>query len=122
MFLAPGSHASCVLITVFGQNPLAGGNETAPWAVFILVEHTDDPVLAKRAKIAKLVSRGLKTGTLLFALSFVAFFFGLTVGFSQPVSLVASASLIVGSFVLAPAIVFMYAVRAANRADAESSW
>ncbi len=78
-----------------------------------------DPVLVKRARIAKLVSLGLTVGYGLFALAMVLFVIGLIVGYTDPLVQVIVLSLVIGSVVLAPAIVFNYAVRAADRDDAE---
>lgn len=77
----------------------------------------DDPVLQRRARIAKLVEVGQRVGYGLFGLALVLFFVGFAVGFTSVVTTVIVASLIVGSLVLAPAIVFGYAVKAAERAD-----
>ncbi|MEM7337868.1 MAG: hypothetical protein AAF467_04410 [Actinomycetota bacterium] len=81
-----------------------------------------DPVLVRRAKIAGWVSLGLRLGYGLFALAVVVFFAGIVFGFVGPLTAVITFCLIVGSFVLAPAIVFQYAVKAADRADREGSW
>jgi hypothetical protein len=78
-----------------------------------------DPVREKRARIAKLVSLGLTTGYGLFALAMALFVIGLVVGYTDPLVQVIVLSLVIGSIVLAPAIVFNYAVRAADRDDAE---
>jgi hypothetical protein len=78
-----------------------------------------DPVRVKRARIAKLVSLGLAAGYGLFALAMVLFVIGLVVGYTDPLVQVIVLSLVIGSIVLAPAIVFNYAVRAADRDDAE---
>ena len=76
-----------------------------------------DPVLVRRARIARLVEVGQRVGYGLFGLALVLFFVGFFTGFSGASTSVIVASLIVGSLVLAPAIVFGYAVKAAERAD-----
>lgn len=81
-----------------------------------------DPVLVRRAKIARWVSLGLRSGYGLFALAVVLFFAGIVFGFAGPLTAIITFCLIVGSFILAPAIVFQYAVKAADRADREGSW
>jgi hypothetical protein len=81
-----------------------------------------DPVLAKRRRIAGWVNRGQRLGYGLFGLAVVAFVVGFAVGFEQWAVTLIVASLVVGSIVLAPAIVFGYAVRAADRADRDDSW
>jgi hypothetical protein len=82
----------------------------------------DDPVLAKRARIAHWVSLGQRVGYGLFGLSCVAFVAGFIVGFEDWLTTLIITALVVGSLVLAPAIVFGYGVRAADRADREDSW
>jgi hypothetical protein len=83
---------------------------------------SDDPVLAKRARIARWVALAQRVGYGLFALACVAFVVGFVVGFETWITTLVAASIIVGSLVLAPAIVFGYGVRAADRADREGSW
>lgn len=82
-----------------------------------------DPVLAKRRRIARLVEMGQRVGYALFGLSVVTFVVGYALGGLEDwaVTLIV-ACLVVGSLVLAPAIVFGYAVKAADRADREDSW
>ena len=76
-----------------------------------------DPVLVRRARIAKLVEVGQRLGYGLFGLALVLFFVGFAVGFTTTITTVVVVALIAGSLVLAPAIVFGYAVKAADRAD-----
>ena len=81
------------------------------------MDASTDPVLVRRARIAKLVEVGQRLGYGLFGLALVLFFVGFFAGFTTTITTVVVASLIVGSLVLAPAIVFGYAVKAAERAD-----
>ena len=81
-----------------------------------------DPILARRAQIARWVDLGQKVGYGLFGLAMVAFVVGFVVGFEGWAVTLIVGCLVVGSIVLAPAIVFGYAVRAAERADREGSW
>ncbi|HMJ75981.1 MAG TPA: hypothetical protein VK507_08405 [Iamia sp.] len=81
-----------------------------------------DPVLARRAQIAHWVDLGQKVGYGLFGLAVVAFLIGFVVGLEDWVVTLIVACLVVGSIVLAPAIVFGYAVRAADRADRDGDW
>ncbi|MBX3313125.1 MAG: hypothetical protein KF906_02295 [Actinobacteria bacterium] len=76
-----------------------------------------DPVLVRRARIAKLVSVGQRVGYGLFGLAVVLFFVGLFGTYTSALTTAIVACLLVGSFVLAPAIVFGYAVKAAERED-----
>jgi membrane-bound ClpP family serine protease len=78
-----------------------------------------DPVLAKRARIARLVSLGQRVGYLLFLLSVVLFFVGIAVGLTGLLVTLIVAAIVAGSLVLAPAIVFGYGVKAADRDDRE---
>ncbi len=81
-----------------------------------------DPILAKRAKVARLTSLGQRIGYALFGVALVGFFIGLVTGFPDGIIVVITIGLIAGSIVLAPAIVFSYAVKAADRADREDDW
>lgn len=81
-----------------------------------------DPVLARRAQIARWVDLGQKVGYGLFGLAVVAFLVGFVVGLEDWVVTLIVACLVVGSIVLAPAIVFGYAVKAADRADRDGDW
>jgi len=78
-----------------------------------------DPVRVNRARVARLVSIGQRLGYALFAIAIVAFFVGFAAGFTNTVVLVIEVCLLIGSLVLAPAIVFGYAVKAAERDDRE---
>lgn len=80
---------------------------------------TADPVLVRRARIARLVSLGQRVGYLLFALAIAVFVVGAIADFNDGLVTVIVVCLIVGSIVLAPAIVFGYAVKAAARDDVE---
>ena len=82
----------------------------------------DDPVLARRQRIAAITTAGQRLGYLLYALAAVGFFTGLAVGYEPWLVTAIVACLLAGSVVLAPAIVFGYAVRAADRADREDDW
>jgi hypothetical protein len=78
-----------------------------------------DPVLARRAQVARLASLGQRVGYALFAVAVVAFFVGFFAGFTTTVVTLIVACLAVGSIALAPAIVASYAVKAADREDRE---
>lgn len=78
-----------------------------------------DPVLERRHRIARLVRTGQRVGYGLFGLAIALFAVGLVVGFGGAVTPGIVASIVVGSVVLAPAIVFGYAVKAAEREDRE---
>ena len=78
-----------------------------------------DPVLAKRARIAHLVELGQLVGYGLFAFAIVVFAWGFATEWSETTTVLVIGALLVGSVVLAPAIVFGYAVKAAEREDRE---
>jgi hypothetical protein len=78
-----------------------------------------DPVLARRAQIARLALVGQRIGYLLYGAAVVLFVVGFIVGFTPAVVTTIVAMMIVGSILLAPAIVAGYAVKAAAREDRE---
>jgi len=80
-----------------------------------------DPVLVRRARIAKLVSMGQRVGYGLFTFAIALFVYA---RITRPTNLLTGLivwSMAVGSVVLAPAIVFGYAVKAAEREDREAA-
>jgi hypothetical protein len=81
--------------------------------------HAVDPVREKRARIARWVSVGQRVGYGLFLAAVVLFVVGFAAGFDGWIGPTIVGCLVVGSFVLAPAIVFGYAVKAAEREDRE---
>ena len=78
-----------------------------------------DPVLARRERIASLVQVGKRVGYGLFAVAVVLFFVGFFTEFRSWMVTVIVWAIVVGSIVLAPAIVFGYGVKAAIRDDRE---
>lgn len=76
-----------------------------------------DPVRARRATIAKWNSIATKVGYLLFAIAMVMFFVALSTNFSSGKVTVITAAMVIGSILLAPAIVIGYAVKAAEKDD-----
>jgi hypothetical protein len=76
-----------------------------------------DPVRARRARIARLAELGQLVGYGLFGAAIVVFVVGFVAGYNDVLVTLVVASLIVGSVVLAPAIVMGYAVKAAERED-----
>ncbi len=81
-----------------------------------------DPVLVQRAKVADLVSKGIRLGTALYVVASVVFFVGFMTGFAPWIAWTVTALMILGSLLLAPALVFKYGVKAADRADRDDSW
>jgi hypothetical protein len=84
---------------------------------FVVPEGTTDPVLIRRVQIYNLVKLAKRVGYSLFLLAIVAF---VVTKIDKPTNLATGIvmwSLAVGSVLLAPAIVFGYAVNAAARED-----
>lgn len=88
-------------------------------------EHLDqsnsDPVLAKRAQIAKAVDAGKRVGYSLFGIALVTFFVGFFGTLTDTKVAIIVGCMLVGSVILAPAIVFGYGVKAAIRHEAGES-
>jgi len=76
-----------------------------------------DPVRARRAMVAKWNTIATKVGYALFAVAIVMFFVALATDFSSGKVTIITTSMIVGSLLLAPAIVVGYAVKAAEKDD-----
>jgi hypothetical protein len=79
-----------------------------------------DPVLVKRARIARLVELGKAGGYGLFCVSIVAFVVGFFAGFDGAVRSLFIVGIVVGSILLAPAIVFGYGIKAAEREERQT--
>jgi uncharacterized membrane protein HdeD (DUF308 family) len=77
----------------------------------------DDPVRARRARVAAGVKLAKRIGYLLFLVAIVLFFVGLVVDFTSGVATAIVVCLVVGSVVLLPGIILGYAVRTAERED-----
>ena len=83
-------------------------------------EFPDDPVRAQRARIARIANLAQRIGYLLFAGAVVVFFIGFFAGFTGALVTTIVVLMVVGSVLLAPAIVTGYAVKAAEREDLEN--
>jgi hypothetical protein len=79
----------------------------------------EDPVLARRERIARLVSVGKRVGYTALLVAIVAFFVGVATQFPTWTVEVSIAGLAVSCVVLPLPIVFGYGVRAAAREDRE---
>ncbi|MBS1847862.1 MAG: hypothetical protein JST73_06245 [Actinobacteria bacterium] len=77
----------------------------------------DDPVLAHRARLAAYVRFAKRTGYGLFAYAMIAFVCGAILGFANWLITTIVLAMAVGSVLLAPAIVFGYGIRAAEREE-----
>lgn len=82
-------------------------------------ELATDPVRLKRQKVAKYTLLANRIGYLFYALAIATFIIGYAVSFNGAVLAIVIGSLIIGSALLAPAIVLGYAVKAAERDDRE---
>ncbi len=78
-----------------------------------------DPVRARRQQVARWTRRANRLGYLCFGIAIATFVVGFIVSFNGTVATIVIASMIVGSVLLAPAIVLGYAVKAAERDDRE---
>lgn len=79
----------------------------------------EDPVLVRRDRAARLAEIGQRLGYAVFGIAILVFLYGLILDFTGTVSDVIVGCLVVGSILLAPAIIVGYAVKAAERDDIE---
>lgn len=77
----------------------------------------DDPLMVKRARYATATSIGKRLGYSLYLLAIVAFVTGLVTSFANGSGWLMIAALLAGSVFLLPAIIFGYAIKAAERHD-----
>jgi hypothetical protein len=80
---------------------------------------SDDPVLVRRRQMARWAELGQRVGYGLFGLAIVLFTAAMATGLPGALVTGVIAALVLGSLVLAPAIVVGYGVRAADREDRE---
>jgi len=76
-----------------------------------------DPVRARRRQIGAWAGLAKRSGYLCFGVAVIAFVAAAFAQFPSPLVTVVVASLVVGSVVLAPAIVIAYGVKKAERED-----
>ena len=84
-----------------------------------MIAPESDPVLVRRAQVERLALAGQRVGYLLYSAAVVLFVVGFIVGFTPAVVTIIVTAMIIGSALLAPAIVAGYAVKAAAREDRE---
>lgn len=77
-----------------------------------------DPVLARRARIARWCAAGKRAGYSAYAAAVVLFFAGVAWRFTGALVTTIVVLMVAGGAVLIPAIIFGYGVRAAQREDA----
>jgi len=78
---------------------------------------TSDPIRRRRSLIAVWTKRANRLGYLAFGLSIVTVVGGLIDTFTPLLGRIATAGLVVGSILLAPAIVLGYAIKSAEKED-----
>jgi hypothetical protein len=78
---------------------------------------SDDPVRVRRARIAHWALLANRVGYLLFGVAVALFVAAFVVGFTGPLVAAIIGALVLGSLLLAPAIVVGYAVKAAEKDD-----
>lgn len=79
-----------------------------------------DPIRARRARIARMTEMGQRVGYACFGVALIAFVVAFVRGFGGVMGAITIAALALGTLTLAPAIVFGYAVKAAEREDREA--
>jgi ABC-type proline/glycine betaine transport system permease subunit len=80
---------------------------------------SDDPVLARRARIARLAALGKRVGYLALLLAIVSFVAGVITGFATWTVVLSTVGLVAACVILPVPIVLGYGVRAAAREDRE---
>jgi sugar phosphate permease len=80
-----------------------------------------DPMSARRAGIARWIQAGKRLGYACFGAAIVLFAVGFVIRFTPALTTTIVVLMIVGCFVLPPAIVFGYGLRAAEREERESA-
>lgn len=90
--------------------PMAADESTTP---------TQDPILIKRAKIAKWTLLANRVGYLFVALAMALFIIAFAVGFNSTMATLVIIAFLIGCALLAPSIILGYAVKAAYREDRE---
>jgi len=83
---------------------------------------SDDPVLARRARVAKWTLLANRVGYLVLALAMSLFVLAFLFGFTAPMATAIIVTLVVSFALLAPSIVLGYGVKAADRADRDDDW
>jgi len=80
---------------------------------------SDDPVLARRARIARLAALGKRIGYAALVVAIVSFFIGVATSFAAWTVVLTTAGLVAACVILPIPIVLGYGVRAAAREDRE---
>ena len=80
---------------------------------------SDDPVLVRRARVARLAALGKRVGYLALLLAIVSFVAGVVTGFATWTVVLSTIGLVAACIILPIPIVLGYGVRAAAREDRE---
>lgn len=99
----------------------SGGERSGARTIFVMPSPApnDDPVRARRAKVAHYNLLANRIGYLLWAVAVSCFVMAFAFGFKGPLVTVVVVCIVAGSVLLAPSIVIGYAVKAAERDDLE---
>ena len=81
-----------------------------------------DPVRARRERVARWTLLANRVGYLVLALAVTLFILAFLFGFTPTMATLIIVSMMVSFVLLAPSIVLGYAVKAAEREDAEQGW
>jgi len=79
----------------------------------------EDPVVRRRRQVERWTLLANRVGYLLLALAIALFVIAFAIGFSPAMATLVIVSLVLSFLLLAPSIVLGYAVKAADREDAE---
>lgn len=80
-----------------------------------------DDVLARRARLKRITSLGLRTGYGLYAAALICGAIGIRWGYTTLLSTLITVALVVGSMLLAPAIVMSHGIKAAEREERQAA-
>ncbi len=83
----------------------------------LVVNGKQDPIVARRARLAQLAQTGQRVGYGLIGVSVVVFVLGLLIGFNVLVATIVTAALVGTTVTLLPAIILGYSVKAAEREE-----
>lgn len=82
------------------------------------MDPTDDPVLARRAQVARWSATAKRSGYLAIVVAMVVFVIGFATDFGPVITTIVLVALAVSAVLLIPALIFGYGVKAAEREEA----
>ena len=83
--------------------------------------HAHDDVVARRARLKRIVSLGQRTGYGLYAASLVCGAVGIRWGYTPLLSTLIAVALVAGSMLLLPTIIMGYGIKAAEREERQAA-